>query len=160
MSFNFSSMMRRILIWNKIATCQTLSGTGALHLAWKIIKCCQTSALPEVYIPDPMRSNHHFVFSSLGFESMSFSYDGHESRNLDIHSYFSTLRIAEPGSVIILHACAHNQRVLTPALSSGGRSDWSLKSEPYFRSLTLPIWASTRVTTTRMCFQLGSSSMT
>lgn len=64
--------------------------------------------MPNIYIPEPTWSNHHQVFSSLGFPCKSFKYYDHEKRDLDIESYYSTLKTAEPGSVVILHACAHN----------------------------------------------------
>jgi aspartate aminotransferase len=64
--------------------------------------------LPKIYIPEPTWSNHHQVFSSLGFSCESFKYYDHETRDLDIESYYSTLRNAEPKSIVILHACAHN----------------------------------------------------
>lgn len=158
-AIHFFFMMQRVLIWNKIATCQALSGTGAFHLAGKIIKYCQTSALPKVYIPDPTWSNHHVVCSSLGFECRSFSYNGLESKNLDIDSYFSTLRIAEPGSVIILHACAHNPTGIDPSPEQWREVGLVIKERALFPLFDAAYWASTRVTTTRMRFQFGSSSM-
>ncbi|KUL89502.1 hypothetical protein ZTR_04289 [Talaromyces verruculosus] len=94
---------------------RTLSGTGALHLAGNIIKYCRKSALPAVYIPNPTWSNHHLVYSSLGFECRSFRYYDDKTKSLDFDSYRSTLRTAEPGSIIILHACAHNPTGLYPS---------------------------------------------
>ncbi|OOQ87327.1 Aspartate aminotransferase, cytoplasmic [Penicillium brasilianum] len=92
---------------SKLATCQSLSGTGALHLAGLLLRACQFP-LPKVYIPEPTWSNHHQVFSSLGFPCESFKYYDHGTRDLDIESYYSTLKSAEPQSIVILHACAHN----------------------------------------------------
>lgn len=109
-------MRRRLLRWSiKLATCQTLSGTGSLHLAGKIIKYCQQSPISKVYIPSPTWSNHHLVFSSLGFECKSFQYYDTTTKKLDITSYLSTLSNAEPGSIVILHACAHNPTGLDPS---------------------------------------------
>ncbi|KAL4784381.1 pyridoxal phosphate-dependent transferase [Aspergillus varians] len=102
---------------SRLATTQAVSGTGSLHLAGKILKyCAQSNALPKVYIPTPTWSNHHLVFSSLGFECVSFQYYDPSDKSLDITSYLSTLRAAEPGSIIILHACAHNPTGLDPSI--------------------------------------------
>ncbi|KAJ5125132.1 hypothetical protein N7448_004459 [Penicillium atrosanguineum] len=99
---------------NKVATCQSLSGTGALHLAGLLLRACQKSP-PKVYIPEPTWSNHHQVFGSLGFPCESFKYYDHERNDMDIESYYSTLERAEPNSVVILHACAHNPTGLDPS---------------------------------------------
>ncbi|OJJ58699.1 hypothetical protein ASPSYDRAFT_78688 [Aspergillus sydowii CBS 593.65] len=101
---------------DRLATSQAISGTGSLHLAGKILKYCSTTTLPKVYIPTPTWSNHHLVFSSLGFECLSFQYYNPDSKSLDIDSYLATLRAADPGSIIILHACAHNPTGLDPTV--------------------------------------------
>ncbi|GFG20886.1 aspartate aminotransferase, cytoplasmic [Aspergillus udagawae] len=98
---------------NKLATCQTLSGTGALHLAGRLIKFCQHS-LSKVNIPEPTWSNHRLVFSSLGFKCETMRYYDQETKTVDMASYLSTLQAADPGSVIVLHACAHNPTGLDP----------------------------------------------
>ncbi|CEL01192.1 hypothetical protein ASPCAL00780 [Aspergillus calidoustus] len=104
---------------DKLATSQTISGTGSLHLAGQALKHLytqQSSPLPTVYIPEPTWSNHHLLFSSLGFKSCTFKYYDASTKSLDITSYLSALRSAEPGSVIILHACAHNPTGLDPSI--------------------------------------------
>lgn len=78
-----------------------------MHLAGLLLRACQFP-LPKIYIPEPTWSNHHQVFSSLGFPCESFKYYDHGTRDLDIESYYSTLKSAEPQSIVILHACAHN----------------------------------------------------
>ncbi|KAL4807226.1 pyridoxal phosphate-dependent transferase [Aspergillus unguis] len=103
-------------IEKKLATSQAISGTGSLHLAGKIIRYCAADKLATVYIPSPTWSNHHLVFSSLGFECISFRYYNPDSKALDIDAYLATLRSAAPGSVIILHACAHNPTGLDPSV--------------------------------------------
>ncbi|KAJ5416304.1 hypothetical protein N7465_004999 [Penicillium sp. CMV-2018d] len=99
---------------DKLATCQSLSGTGALHLAGLLLRACKTP-LPKVYIPEPTWSNHHQVFSSLGFQCESFRYYNPETKDLDIDSYYSALKLAEPNSVFIIHACAHNPTGCDPS---------------------------------------------
>ncbi|KAJ5448526.1 aminotransferase [Penicillium cf. griseofulvum] len=99
---------------DKLATCQSLSGTGALHLAGLLLRACKTP-LPKVYIPEPTWSNHHQGFSSLGFQCESFKYYNPETKDLDIESYYSALKSAEPNSVFIIHACAHNPTGCDPS---------------------------------------------
>lgn len=97
----------------QVATCQSLSGTGALHLAGLLLARCHP-VRPKVYIPEPTWSNHVQVFSSIGFECESFSYYDKDSKTLDFESYLRTLRAAAPGSIFVLHACAHNPTGVDP----------------------------------------------
>ncbi|EXJ71670.1 uncharacterized protein A1O5_05478 [Cladophialophora psammophila CBS 110553] len=91
----------------RIATCQSLSGTGSLHLAGPLIRNC-SSLNRQVWISEPTWSNHHLVFSSLGCQVRAFRYYNPEAKALDMNSYLDALRSAEPKSIIILYACAHN----------------------------------------------------
>ncbi|GAB1217362.1 hypothetical protein ATERTT37_006601 [Aspergillus terreus] len=72
------------------------------------------AALALVYIPEPTWSNHHLVFSTLGFECQSFRYYDPATKTMDMDSYRATLYSARPGSIVILHACAHNPTGLDP----------------------------------------------
>ncbi|OOF93967.1 hypothetical protein ASPCADRAFT_52798 [Aspergillus carbonarius ITEM 5010] len=101
-------------IESRLATCQALSGTGSLHTAGLLLRSCR-SPLPKIYIPSPTWSNHHQVFSSLGFICESFPYYNDARKDIDIESYYSALRNADPGSVVILHACAHNPTGCDPS---------------------------------------------
>ncbi|GAB1192120.1 hypothetical protein APSETT444_001304 [Aspergillus pseudonomiae] len=99
---------------SKLAICQSLSGTGALHLAGLLLRSVR-KPLPKVYIPSPTWSNHGQVFSSLGFRCETFQYYDAEKRDIDIEAYYSALRAAEPNSVVIIHACAHNPTGCDPS---------------------------------------------
>ncbi|KAI8651739.1 Aspartate aminotransferase [Fusarium keratoplasticum] len=98
---------------SKVATCQSVSGTGALHLAGLLLARCYP-VRPKVYIPEPTWSNHTQVFSSIGFECRPFSYYNEDKKRLDFDSYLNALRTAAPGSVFVLHACAHNPTGFDP----------------------------------------------
>ncbi|KAL4777717.1 pyridoxal phosphate-dependent transferase [Aspergillus nidulans var. acristatus] len=112
-------------IAENLATSQVVSGTGSLHLAGSLIKYCtlrekggaadaDAVAARRVYIPSPTWSNHHLLFSSLGFTVNQFNYYNSSARTLDIDAYLAALRSADLGSVVVLHACAHNPTGLDP----------------------------------------------
>ncbi|KAL4764806.1 pyridoxal phosphate-dependent transferase [Aspergillus foveolatus] len=114
-------------IAEKLATSQAISGTGSLHLAGSLIKYCtlrekggaadadaDAVAARKVYIPSPTWSNHHLLFSSLGFTVNQFNYYNSATRSLNIDAYLAALRSADHGSVVVLHACAHNPTGLDP----------------------------------------------
>lgn len=91
----------------QIASGQTISGTGALHMAGLFVK--RFSRLSnDVYISDPTWMNHHGVFKSLGFNCLKYRYYDAETKTLAYESIIQTLESATSGSIVVLHACAHN----------------------------------------------------
>lgn len=103
-----------VLTVNQVASCQTLSGTGSLHLLGKLIAHCRSSK-PKILIPQPTWSNHTNIYASLGFECISFQYYDPDTKSLDFDAYMTALKEAEPGTAIILHACAHNPTGCDPS---------------------------------------------
>lgn len=100
--------------WNegRIASCQSLSGTGALCLAGLTLKKAKPS-LSTVLITDPTWSNHELLFSSAGFEILKLPY--YKDGAFDFKSYTAALRASPIGSVVILHSCAHNPTGCDPS---------------------------------------------
>ncbi|THW27734.1 aromatic-amino-acid aminotransferase [Aureobasidium pullulans] len=92
---------------SKIASGQTISGTGALHMAGLFLKRF-SSLSNDVYISDPTWMNHHGVFKSLGFNCLEYRYYDAETKTLAYESIIQTLESATSGSIVVLHACAHN----------------------------------------------------
>ncbi|PYH48632.1 aspartate aminotransferase/Glutamic oxaloacetic transaminase AAT2/GOT1 [Aspergillus saccharolyticus JOP 1030-1] len=122
---------------SQIATCQALSGTGSLHLAGVLLRYLQsqtspTSPLPKVYIPTPTWSNHHQIFTSLGFEVATLPYYSATTRSLALEPYLATLAAAEPNSVVILHACAHNPSGCDPSLAEWRQIAQTVKDRHLF----------------------------
>ncbi|KAK2058393.1 aminotransferase class I and II [Colletotrichum caudatum] len=97
---------------NRIASCQSLSGTGALLLAGLALKKAATG-ITTVYITDPTWSNHELLFSSLGFEVRRLPY--YKDRAFDFDGYMAALESADAASAVVLHACAHNPTGCDPS---------------------------------------------
>ena len=87
-----------------------------MHLTGLLLRAV-LNPLPKVFIPEPTWSNHHQIFKALGFECQSFPYYDYANKTLDFDSYISTLESAEPHSIFILHACAHNPTGCDPSKS-------------------------------------------
>lgn len=94
-----------LILTGKIASCQSLSGTGALMVLGLTLRRLR-SAPKTIYLTDPTWINHHLMFTSIGFEvgSLPCYKDG----AFDFDAYVEALELAEPGSPIVLHTCAHN----------------------------------------------------
>ncbi|OKL58664.1 hypothetical protein UA08_06342 [Talaromyces atroroseus] len=96
----------------RIASCQSLSGTGALLLAGLALKQAN-SGITTVYITEPTWSNHDLLFSRLGFEVKKLPY--YKDGSFDFDGYINTLQEADSKSAVVLHACAHNPTGCDPS---------------------------------------------
>jgi aromatic-amino-acid transaminase len=99
----------------RIATVQTLGGTGGLKVGADLLKRLHPGA--RVLISDPSWENHRALFSAAGFEVGSYPYYDAATRGVRFDDLLATLRAASPGTVVVMHACCHNPTGcdLTPA---------------------------------------------
>ncbi|PYH55253.1 PLP-dependent transferase [Aspergillus niger CBS 101883] len=78
---------------SRVASCQALSGTGALHVAGMMLM--RTSICDQiVYITNPSWSNHRQVFESVGFSVREFNYAS--SSGIDMQSLLRAMTEADP----------------------------------------------------------------
>lgn len=100
---------------SRIASVQTISGTGANHTAARFLL---ESLNPKVvWFPDPTWPNHHIIWDlvSKNVQQKSYPYYNPQARSLDFTSMMQKLEDdAKAGDVILLHACAHNPTGLDP----------------------------------------------
>lgn len=92
---------------------QSLSGTGALHLAGAFLKQFYAGN-HTVYLSKPTWANHNQIFSSLGLKVETYPYWDAQNKKLDIDGYLQAIETAPRGSIFLLHACAHNPTGLDP----------------------------------------------
>jgi aromatic-amino-acid transaminase len=90
----------------RVVTVQALGGTGALKLGAEFLRT--TSAQSRVLISSPSWENHLALFTRAGFEVGSYRYYDAERRGVDIAGMLADLEAAEPGTIVVLHACCHN----------------------------------------------------
>mmetsp|Transcript_18753 Transcript_18753/g.36742 ORF Transcript_18753/g.36742 Transcript_18753/m.36742 type:complete len:404 (+) Transcript_18753:184-1395(+) len=97
---------------DRIATIQALSGTGALRVGAEFLNTHFPGT--KVYIPDPTWGNHFKIFGNAGLETAKYTYLDTATRGLDFDGLMKDLGEAPPGSVVILHVCAHNPTGVDP----------------------------------------------
>ncbi len=90
----------------RIATVQTLGGTGALKVGADFLKHLNPGA--AVLISDPSWENHRALFSQAGFDVGSYPYYDATKRGIDFPAMLAALDAAPAGTVVVLHACCHN----------------------------------------------------
>ncbi|KAI5962693.1 AAT2 [Candida pseudojiufengensis] len=98
---------------NRIISQQSLSGTGALHLAGVFLKKFYNKS-KDIYISSPTWANHKQVFETLGLNVKTYPYWNNSTKSLDLKGFLNTINNANPGSIFLLHACAHNPTGLDP----------------------------------------------
>ncbi|KAK8240201.1 aspartate aminotransferase [Phyllosticta capitalensis] len=100
---------------NRIVTCQTISGTGANHFAAVFLS--QVLSAKRVWISNPTWGNHHLLWdiSAPQVKQQLYSYYNAKTCSLDFDGMIQTLDTeAQPGDIILLHACAHNPTGIDP----------------------------------------------
>jgi aromatic-amino-acid transaminase len=90
----------------RVVTVQGLGGTGGLRIGAEFLKT--TSAQRKVLLSTPSWENHQALFSRAGFEVAGYRYYDPAAHAVDIEGMLADLAAAEPGTVVVLHACCHN----------------------------------------------------
>jgi len=127
------------LIQNRVGTVQTISGTGANYYgALFTHQYYRFNGDRKMYVSDPTWSkcfvtffhssafslwitvNHHAIFKGVGLGMETYPYYNPVTNRLDFGRLLAAFRNAPNGSVMVLHACAHNPTGVDPT-----RDQWS-----------------------------------
>ncbi|AFC87427.1 aromatic amino acid transaminase [Frateuria aurantia] len=90
----------------RVATSQTIGGSGALRVGADLLKRVLPKA--KIAISNPSWENHRVVFASAGFEVEDYRYYDPATHGLDFAGLLEDLGKLESGTVVLLHACCHN----------------------------------------------------
>ncbi len=90
----------------RVATSQTIGGSGALRVGADLLKRVLPTA--KIAISNPSWENHRVVFASAGFEVEDYRYYDPATHGLDFAGLLEDLGRLESGTVVLLHACCHN----------------------------------------------------
>ncbi|KAI7975187.1 hypothetical protein EIK77_001873 [Talaromyces pinophilus] len=97
----------------RIAITQSVSGTGALRIGGAFLERFYPGA-KKIFLPTPTWANHNAVFSDSGLEVGKYRYYNKDTIGLDFEGLVEDLKAAPKGSIILLHACAHNPTGVDP----------------------------------------------
>ncbi|CAD6236694.1 unnamed protein product [Miscanthus lutarioriparius] len=110
---------------NRVATVQCLSGTGSLRVGAHYLH------------PQPTWGNHPKVFTLSGLTVRSYRYYDPATRGLDFKGLLEDLSSAPSGSIVLLHACAHNPTGVDPTIDQWEQIRQLMRSKsllPFFDS--------------------------
>ncbi|PCH38125.1 aspartate aminotransferase [Wolfiporia cocos MD-104 SS10] len=107
----------------RVASVQTISGTGANHLGALFLSRFYhwpEGTEKQAYLSDPTWINHFQIMRGVGITPITYPYYDPATIGLAFGAYLATIRAAPPGSVFVLHACAHNPTGVDPT-----RAQWT-----------------------------------
>lgn len=93
-------------VLDRIATLQTLGGSGALKLAADFIH--QFFPSSQLWVSDPTWENHLSIFRASGVMCHEYPYYDANRKAVDFDAMLTCLKRLAPHSVVLLHPCCHN----------------------------------------------------
>ena len=90
----------------RIATIQTLGGSGALKVGADFLKTYFPDS--QVWVSDPTWENHIAIFSGAGFTVNTYPWFDDQSKGVRFDALLETLNGLPEQSIVLLHPCCHN----------------------------------------------------
>jgi aromatic-amino-acid transaminase len=90
----------------RIATIQTLGGTGAVGIAADFL--AKHTPGRTVLVSDPTWENHHGLFHRAGFKTTTYPYWDAKNRSVNFDGMMKAIEAAEAGSIVVLQPVCHN----------------------------------------------------
>ncbi len=97
----------------RLVTIQTPGGSASLRVAAGLLLRARKDAV--VWVSDPTWNNHTPLLGSAGLTLKTYPYYDAETHSIRLDAMLDTLRSAERGDVVLLHACCHNPSGLDPS---------------------------------------------
>mmetsp|Transcript_8119 Transcript_8119/g.19218 ORF Transcript_8119/g.19218 Transcript_8119/m.19218 type:complete len:494 (-) Transcript_8119:142-1623(-) len=96
----------------RVVAAQSISGTGGLHLAARMLQILRPGS--TVHLPTPTWPIHPDIFTAVGLAVAYYPYYDARTGGLDFDGMLAALQALPAGSVVLLHACAHNPTGVDP----------------------------------------------
>ncbi|HGX6518411.1 TPA: aromatic amino acid transaminase [Shigella boydii] len=95
-----------VLQQQRVATIQTLGGSGALKVGADFLK----RYFPEsgVWVSAPTWENHVAIFAGAGFEVSTYPWYDEATNSVRFNDLLATLKTLPARSIVLLHPCCHN----------------------------------------------------
>ncbi|HDQ0250790.1 TPA: aromatic amino acid transaminase [Escherichia coli] len=95
-----------VLQQQRVATIQTLGGSGALKVGADFLK----RYFPEsgIWVSDPTWENHVAIFAGAGFEVSTYPWYDEATNGVRFNDLLAMLKTLPARSIVLLHPCCHN----------------------------------------------------
>ncbi|KAI5196997.1 putative aspartate aminotransferase [Aureobasidium subglaciale] len=97
----------------RVVITQSISGTGALRIGGAFLERFYPGD-KTIYIPNPSWANHNAVFKDSGLKVEKYRYYNKDTIGLDFEGMVEDIKNMPKGSIVLLHACAHNPTGVDP----------------------------------------------
>jgi aromatic-amino-acid transaminase len=94
------------LVEGRIATVQTLGGSGALKIGADFLKTYFPDS--QVWVSDPTWENHVAIFEGAGFTVNTYPWFDSETNGVRFDALLEKLNTLPEHSIVLLHPCCHN----------------------------------------------------
>ena len=95
-----------VLEQQRVATIQTLGGSGALKVGADFLK--RYFPHSGVWVSDPTWENHIAIFEGAGFEVSTYPWYDNETNGVRFAAFLEKLNTLPEQSIVLLHPCCHN----------------------------------------------------
>jgi len=119
----------------RVVSVQSISGTGALHLGAGFLAKFYNPSTPDaktIYVSSPTWANHNQIFGNVHLPVKNYPYFSKETKGLDFDGMINTIQSAPEGSIIVLHACAHNPTGVDPTQDQWKKISQVIKQKQHF----------------------------
>lgn len=115
----------------RVVITQTISGTGALRIGGAFLERFYPGD-KTVYIPNPSWANHGAIFKDSGLKVEKYRYYNKDTIGLDFEGLLEDLKSIPKGSIVLLHACAHNPTGVDPTEEQWKKIAEVVKAQEHF----------------------------
>jgi aspartate/tyrosine/aromatic aminotransferase len=95
----------------RVASIQSISGTGSLRVGFEFLGAYYPRT---VYISNPTWLNHKAIIEKSNMKWAEYPYYCPKTQGVNIKGMIEALSKAQSGSIVLLHACAHNPTGVDP----------------------------------------------
>ncbi|EKQ6528854.1 aromatic amino acid transaminase [Klebsiella aerogenes] len=95
-----------VLKQNRVASIQTLGGSGALKVGADFLK--RYFPQSRVWVSDPTWENHIAIFEGAGFEVSTYLWFDDETNGVRFEAFLAKLQTLPERDIVLLHPCCHN----------------------------------------------------
>ena len=95
-----------VLAQHRVASIQTLGGSGALKVGADFLKRYFSGS--QVWVSDPTWENHIAIFEGAGFEVSTYPWFDDKTNGVRFEAFLEKLKSLPERDIVLLHPCCHN----------------------------------------------------
>lgn len=120
-----------VLRSDRVATIQTLGGSGALKVGADFLRTCVPDS--HVWVSAPTWDNHVAIFEGAGFPVHRYPYFDAKAFGVDFEATLACLNGLPARSIVVLHPCCHN-----PTGADLTEEEWGLVTQTILHRGLIP----------------------